>query len=121
MCGFQLTLSLNLFRNRPLDSDLNIIRINNIKLPRVQSTKFLGIVINEKPHILVVKDKLSKTYSILYKPSNFVLLPFTCLPCTIRFLCRTCVTAMKYGAMPMLLILNVLIFNKKEQLDYVVV
>ena len=64
-----------LFRNRPPDFDLNI-RINNIKLPRVQSTKFLGIVIDEKinwkSHILAVKGKLSKTLSILYKASKLI-------------------------------------------------
>ena len=47
-------LSLNLqktnyilFRNRPPDNDLDI-RINNDMVPRVQSTKFLGIIMDEQ-------------------------------------------------------------------------
>ena len=78
MCGSQLSLNMektNYIIFRPPDFDLNI-RINNIKLPRVQSTKILGIVIDEKinwkPHILVVKGKLSKTLSILYKASKLI-------------------------------------------------
>ena len=68
-------LSLNLsktnyilFRNRSADTDLNI-RINTINVTRVQSSKFLGIIIDEnlnwKPHIQLVKSKLSKTLSII--------------------------------------------------------
>ena len=36
-----------IFRNRPPDTDENNIPINNIKLPRVQSKKIMGIVIDE--------------------------------------------------------------------------
>ena len=72
-------LSLNLsktnyilFRNRSPDTDLNIC-INTI---RIQSSKFLGIIIDEnlnwKPHIQLVKSKLSKTLSIIYKASKLI-------------------------------------------------
>ena len=75
-------LSLNLsktnyilFRNRSADTDLNI-RINTINVTRVQSSKFLGIIIDEnlnwKPHIQLVKSKLSKTLSIIYKASKLI-------------------------------------------------
>ena len=75
-------LSLNLsktnyilFRNRSADTDLNI-RINTINVTRVQSSKFLGIIIDEnlnwKPHIQLVKSILSKTLSIIYKASKLI-------------------------------------------------
>ena len=76
-------LSLNLsktnyilFRNRSADTDLNNICINTINVTRVQSSKFLGIIIDEnlnwKPHIQLVKSKLSKTLSIIYKASKLI-------------------------------------------------
>ena len=75
-------LSLNLsktnyilFCNRSADTDLNIC-INTINVTRVQSSKFLGIIIDEnlnwKPHIQLVKSKLSKTLSIIYKASKLI-------------------------------------------------
>ena len=74
-------LSLNsktnyiLFRNRSADTDLNIC-INTIHVTRVQSSKFLGIIIdnnlNWKPHIQLVKSKLSKTLSIIFKASKLI-------------------------------------------------
>ena len=75
-------LSLNLdktncilFRNRPHDNSL-ILHINNVNVSQVQSTKFLGIIIDEqinwKPQILAVRCKLSKTVSIMYKASKLI-------------------------------------------------
>ena len=75
-------LSLNLdktnyilFQNRPPDNSLNL-HINNVNVPQVQSTKFLGIIIDEqinwKPQILAVRCKLSKTVSIMYKASKLI-------------------------------------------------
>ena len=81
--GFSVNkLSLNysktnyvLFRNRSADTDLNIC-INTINVTRVQSSKFLGIIIDEnlnwKPHIQLVKSKLSKTLYIIYKASKLI-------------------------------------------------
>ena len=50
--------------------------INTTNVTRVQSSKFLGIIIDEnlnwKPHIQLVKSKLSKTLSIIYKASNLI-------------------------------------------------
>ena len=58
-----------LFGNRSADTDLNIC-INSIKVTRVQSSKFIAIIIDEnlnwEPHIQLVKSKLSKTLSIIY-------------------------------------------------------
>ena len=62
-------LSLNLgktnymlFRSRPPDNEL-ALKINNVVLPRVAATKFLGIIIDDKlswkPHIQSIKSKLS--------------------------------------------------------------
>ena len=75
-------LSLNLqktnyilFRKRPPDNDLDI-RINNVMVPRVQSTKFLGIIMDEqinwKPHIQFVKSKLSRTFSVIHRASKLI-------------------------------------------------
>ena len=72
-------LSLNLgktncmlFRSRPPDNEL-ALTINNVVLPRVAATKFLGIIIDDKlswkPHIQSVKSKLSSVLSIMYKAS----------------------------------------------------
>ena len=52
------------------------LHINNANVPQVQSTKFLGIIIDEqinwKPQILAVRCKLSKTVSIMYKASKLI-------------------------------------------------
>ena len=69
-------LSLNLgktnymlFRNRPPENSLEL-RMNNVVIPRVACTKFLGILIDEnlnwKPHIQSVKSKLCSTSSVMY-------------------------------------------------------
>ena len=63
-----------LFRNRSADTDLNIC-ITTINVTRVQSSKFLGIIIDEnlnwKPHIQLVKSKLSKTLSTTMYVQSF--------------------------------------------------
>ena len=75
-------LSLNLgktnhilFRNRSPGIELYIC-INYINVPRVQSTKFLGITIDEnlnwKTHIQLFKSKLSKMPYIMYKASKLI-------------------------------------------------
>ena len=75
-------LSLNLgktnymlFRSRPPDNEL-ALKINNVLLPRVAATKFLGIIIDDKlswkPHIQSVKSKLSSVLSIMYKASKLI-------------------------------------------------
>ena len=52
------------------------MHINTINVTRVQSSKFIGIIIDEnlnwKPHIQLVKSKLSKTLSIMYKASKLI-------------------------------------------------
>ena len=64
-----------LFRSRPPDNEL-ALKINNVVLPRVAATKFLGIIIDDKlswkPHIQSVKSKLSSVLSIMYKASQLV-------------------------------------------------
>ena len=73
-------LSLNLgktnymlFRSRPPDNEL-ALKINNVVLPRVAATKFLGIIIDDKLswklHIQSVKSKLSSVLSIMYRASK---------------------------------------------------
>ena len=46
------------------------------KCNKIQSSKFLGIIIDEnlnwKPHIQLVKSKLSKTLCIMYKASKLI-------------------------------------------------
>ena len=64
-----------LFRSRPPDNEL-ALKINNVVLPRVAATKFLGIIIDDKlswkPHIQSVKSKLSSVLSIMYKSSKLI-------------------------------------------------
>ena len=64
-----------LFRSRPPDNELTLT-INNVVLPRVAATKFLGIIIDDKlswkPHIQSVKSKLSIVLSIMYKASKLI-------------------------------------------------
>ena len=64
-----------LFRSRAPDNKL-AWEINNVVLPRVAATKFLGIIIYEKlswkPHIQSVKSKLSSVFSIMYKASKLI-------------------------------------------------
>ena len=75
-------LSLNLcktnymlFNSRPPDNVL-ALTINNVALPRVAATKFLGIIVDDKlswkPHIQSVKSKLSSVLSIMYKASKLI-------------------------------------------------
>ena len=75
-------LSLNLgktnfmlFRSRPPDLELHL-KINNVDIPKVTATKFLGIIIDDslnwKPHIQSVKSKLSCILSIMYKASKLI-------------------------------------------------
>ena len=64
-----------LFNSRPPDNVL-ALTINNVALPRVAATKFLGIIIDDKlswkPHIQSVKSKLSSVLSIMYKASKSI-------------------------------------------------
>ena len=52
------------------------LHINTVEMKRVQCTKFLSLIINEslnwKNHINVVKSKLGKVSSVLYKVSHCV-------------------------------------------------
>ena len=61
-----------LFRGRTPDNEL-ALTINNVVLPRVAATKFLGIIIDDKlswkPHIQSVKSKLSSVLSIIHVQS----------------------------------------------------
>ena len=63
-----------LFRSTPPDNEL-ALEINNVVLPRVPATTFLGIIIDDKlswkPHIQSVKSKLSSVLSIMYTSSNY--------------------------------------------------
>ena len=64
-----------LFRNHSAYTALNIC-ITTINVTRVQSSKFLAIIIDEnlncEPHIQLVKSKLSKTLSIIYEASTLI-------------------------------------------------
>ena len=70
-------LSLNvgktnyLFFNSRTPGNVLALTINNVALPRVAATKFLGIIIDDKlswkPHIQSVKSKLSSVLLIMQK------------------------------------------------------
>ena len=75
-------LSLNIsktnymiFGNRKITADI-CVRINKEKIKRVNSTTFLGVVIdcklNWKSHILSVRSKLSKCCAIMYRASSLI-------------------------------------------------
>ena len=75
-------LSLNLgktnymlFRSRSPEYEFQL-RINDVVLPRVTATKFLGIVIDEKLcwklHIQTVKSKLSSILPVMHKASKLI-------------------------------------------------
>ena len=75
-------LSLNIsktnymiFGNRRITADI-CVRINKEKINRVNSTTFLGVVIdcklNWKSHILSVRYKLSKCCAIMYRASSLI-------------------------------------------------
>ena len=97
-------LSLNLgktnymlFRSRPPDNEL-ALTINNVVLPRVAATKFLGIIIDDKlswkPHVQSVKSKLYSVLSIMYKASKLI---NTCILCIVHCFIHTYLTVMKAG------------------------
>ena len=52
------------------------LNLNNVEIERVYETKFLGVIIDDKvcwkPHIKYVKQKLSKSISILYKTRDLL-------------------------------------------------
>ena len=58
-------------KNNCKEKDLLKLEINGIQINRVENTKFLGTIIDEKlnwkMHISVVKNKLAKILSIMYK------------------------------------------------------
>ena len=64
-----------LFGRYTHQQDVAII-INNVTIQRVQATKFLGVLIDEslnwKNHINIVKSKLSKVASVIYKVSHCI-------------------------------------------------
>ena len=74
-------LSLNIAKTNILfgrythQQDIAII-INNVTIQRVQATKFLGVLIDESlnwnNHINMVKSKLSKVASVIYKVSHCI-------------------------------------------------
>ena len=75
-------LSLNLgktnymlFRSWPPDNEL-ALKINNVVLPWVAATKFLGFIIDDKLswklHIQSVKSKLSSVLAIMYKAIKLI-------------------------------------------------
>ena len=77
-----ISLSLNLwktndmlFRSRPPDNEL-ALTINNVVLPRVAATTFVGFIIDDKlswkRHIQSVKSKLSSVLSIMYRASKLI-------------------------------------------------
>ena len=61
--------------NRKITADI-CVRINKEKINRVNSTTFLGVVIdcklNWKSHILSVRSKLSKCCAIMYRASSLI-------------------------------------------------
>ena len=64
-----------LFGRYTQQQDIAII-INNVTIQRVQATKFLGVLIDEslnwKNQINMVKSKLSKVASVIYKVSHCI-------------------------------------------------
>ena len=64
-----------LFGRYTHQQDVAIIN-NNVTIQRVQATKFLGVLIDEslnwKNHINMVKSKLSKVASVIYKVSHCI-------------------------------------------------
>ena len=64
-----------IFGNRRINADI-CVRINKEKINRVNSTTFLGVVIdcklNWKSHILSVRYKLSKCRAIVYRASSLI-------------------------------------------------
>ena len=52
------------------------LRINDVNIERVETTQFLGVVIDESlnwyNHISLVKSKLAKVASVIYKVSHYI-------------------------------------------------
>ena len=71
-------LSLNIsktnymiFGNRKITADI-CVRINKEKIKSVNSTTFLGVVIDCKLNLLSVRSKLSKCCAIMYRASSLI-------------------------------------------------
>ena len=98
-----------IFGNRRITADI-CVRINKEKINRVNSTTFLGVVIdcklNWKSYILSVRSKLSKCCAIMYRASS-LLTNMVCIFCTILFSCHILCIVQKYGVTHMLQILIV--------------
>ena len=64
-----------IFGNRRITADI-CVRINKEKVNRVNSTQFLGVVIDDKINwksdILSIRSKLSKCYVIKYRTSSLI-------------------------------------------------
>ena len=64
-----------IFSNKQVDLDIGV-KINDVSIKRVECTKFLGVLIDNKltwkEHIINVKGKLSKSLAILYRCSKLI-------------------------------------------------
>ena len=72
--GFTLDHKLQDRDNLPLQ--LPVLKINNYKIERSSSIKFLGVTVDEhlnwKDHISIIENKLSKNSSLLHKAKQFL-------------------------------------------------
>ena len=100
---------------------LHSIAINGISINRVRVAKFLGVLIDEqrnwKDHIANVKSKLSKSTAILYKCSQVIDSQSMHILYSSLFY-HTLVIVLKYGETHILLMSIVLLYFKREQLDF---
>ena len=110
--------SYMLFGNSNADFD---IATNGISINRVRVAKFLGVLIDEKlnwkNHIANVKSKLSKSTAILYKCSQVIDSQSMHIIYS-SFFYHTFVIVLKYGETHILLMSIVLLYFKREQLDF---
>ena len=73
-------------RSRMKPNVINRVVIDNHQLTQVNSTKYLGVIIDHKlnwiEHISYVKSKMSKGIGIMYKARQFFTKKKLCLCCT---------------------------------------
>ena len=61
---------------RRLELEDLYVRLNEDVIPRVDCTKFLGVIIDEqltwKPHIAYIQNKIAKNIGIIFRLSTFM-------------------------------------------------
>ena len=80
--------------NKSYDTDSVTVKLNNVEIPRVEKTKFLGVIVDSKLtwkfHIQELEKKISKNIGIISRLSYTYYQLMYCGCCTPHLFCPIC-------------------------------